>query len=416
MTEHCIHHKIELVWKMESPKIIASLTKMVRNVGVAEDLAQDTLILAFERWPNSGIPNNPGAWLMTTAKRRAIDYFRRNKLHNQKYHEIAYQLESHHEVDWDQVLDDEIGDELLRLIFMTCHPILSQKARVALTLRLLGGLTTEEIARAFLVAEPTVAQRIVRAKRTLSAAQVPFEVPLKGEFEERLSSVLEVIYLMFNEGYSGSSSDNCIRPVLCSEALRLCQHIADIIPNESEVHGLIALMEIQSSRFNARVDPAGDPILLLEQNRELWDQLMISRGYHALEKAERLGGTLGMYGLQASIAACHARAKTAEETDWVRISALYHELAQLTPSPVVELNRAVALSMAYGAAAGLEIVDYLHLDPVMKNYYLLPSTRGNLLQKLGRLSEAYEEYMRAASLTTNTRQREYLLKQANDCK
>nr|WP_307440032.1 RNA polymerase sigma factor [Bacillus sp. V2I10] len=401
---------------MESAKIIAYLTRMVRDVGIAEDLAQDTLIIALERWPISGIPDYPSAWLMTVAKRRAIDYFRRNKLSKKKYEDIAYHLESHHEHNWDSVLDDDIGDELLRLIFMTCHPILSKKGRVALTLRLLGGLTTEEIARAFLVPEPTVAQRIVRAKRTLTAAQVPFEVPIKSEFEERLSSVLEVIYLIFNEGYSASSSDYWIRPMLCNEALRLGRVLAGIIPNEPEVHGLLALIEIQSSRFKARIDAAGEPILLLDQNRTLWDHQLISRGLKALEKAERLGGTLGMYGLQASIAACHARARTAEETDWERISALYYELAQVTPSPVVELNRAVALSMAYGPAAGLKIVDSLRLDPVMKNYYLLPSTRGNFLKKLGRLSEAYEEFMSAASLTQNTLQREFFLKQADDCR
>ncbi|XOK61614.1 RNA polymerase sigma factor [Paenibacillus elgii] len=409
------HRTIDAIWRIESAKIIASLARMVRDVGVAEDLAQDALVVALEKWPETGIPDNPGAWLMTTAKRRALDWLRRNQLLGRKYEELGREMESRHEDDFDAVMDGDVSDDLLRLIFATCHPVLSSEARVALTLRLLGGLTTVEIAHAFFVPEPTVAQRIVRAKRTLAAARVPFEVPQGTELKARLQSVYEVIYLMFNEGYSATSGENWIRPVLCGEALRLGRILAEIVPGESEVHGLVALMEIQSSRFKTRVSPTGEPVLLMDQNRALWDHLLIRRGLAALQRAERIGGMLGPYALQASIAACHARARTPEETDWVRISALYEALCQVAPSPVVELNRAVALAMAFGPEVGLEIVDALASEPSLQGYHLLPSVRGDFLFKLGRLKEACEEFKRAASLTHNAREQALLLGRASDC-
>jgi RNA polymerase sigma factor (sigma-70 family) len=415
MKEFCIHQRIESVWKTESAKIVAAITLMVRDISMAEDLAQDTLIIALERWPVSGIPDNPGAWLMTVAKRKAIDLLRRKKLLDQKYEQIAYEVNTHYEPDWTDDIDEDIGDNLLRLIFMTCHPLLSKNARVALTLRLVGGLTTEEIANAFLVPEPTIAQRIVRAKRTLAAANVPFEVPQKTGYTERLSSVLEVIYLMFNEGYSASSGDNLIRTNLCNEALRMGRVLAELILIEPEVHGLVALMEIQASRFKARTNTEGEMILLLDQNRSLWNEEHINRGIASLKKAKDLGGTLGMYALQASIATCHAGASSPKKTNWEQIVALYDALAEFAPSPVVELNRAVAISMAYGTEAGLEIVDSLLLDPALKNYHLLPSVKGNFLLKLGRKREAFEEFQRAASLTQNVQEHKSLLKQAKNC-
>jgi RNA polymerase sigma-70 factor (ECF subfamily) len=387
----------------------------VRDVGLAEDLAQDALVAALERWPESGIPDSPGAWLMATGKHRAIDHLRRRARLEHKHEELGRELEAEQEMavpDLGAEIDDDVGDDLLRLVFMTCHPVLSREARVALTLRLLGGLTTDEIARAFLVSEATVAQRIVRAKRTLAAAKVPFEVPVGAELTDRLSSVLEVIYLVFNEGYSATAGDDWMRPALCEEALRLGRILANLVPNEPEVHGLVALMEIQASRAGARIDPSGEPILLLDQDRGRWDYILVHRGLAALERAEKLGGTLGPYALQAAIAACHARARTAEETDWERIAALYDALAQLAPSPVVELNRAVAFAMAYGPAAGLELVDALSSEPSLQRYHLLPSVRGDLLAKLGRLGEARAEFERAASLTRNTRERELLLGRA----
>ncbi|WP_028612577.1 RNA polymerase sigma factor [Paenibacillus harenae] len=414
MKKSAVHRSIDGIWRIESPRIIAGLARMVRDVGLAEDLAQDALIVALERWPETGMPDNPGAWLMTTAKRRAIDHLRRNKLRDRKYEELGWEIDRQHEPDWDEALDDPVGDDLLRLIFTTCHPVLSAEAQVALTLRLLGGLTTEEIASAFLVPEPTVAQRIVRAKRTLAAARVPFEVPPKAELAARLSSVLEVIYLMFNEGYAATSGGSWIRPMLCDEALRLGRMLAEIAPDEPEVHGLVALMEIQSSRFRARVSPSGEPILLMDQNRALWDHLLIRRGLTAIERAERLGRAFGPYLIQASIAACHARARTASETDWVRISALYDALSQVAPSPVVELNRAVALSMAFGPEVGLEVVDALMQEPSFKNYHLLPSVRGDFLMKLGRKQEACSEFNRAASLARNEKERELLLRRASE--
>jgi len=409
------HRAIDAVWRIESARIIAGLTRIVRDVGLAEDLAQDALVIALERWPESGIPNNPGAWLMATAKHRAIDRIRRNVALEHKVEVLGRDLEIQQEMaeaDFDAAIDDDVGDDLLRLMFMACHPVLSTEARVALTLRLLGGLTTEEIARAFLVPEATVAQRIVRAKRTLAEARVPFEVPRGAERAARLLSVLEVIYLIFNEGYSATAGADWMRPALCEDALRLGRILAGLVPNESEVHGLAALMEIQASRTRARVGPSGQPILLLDQNRAHWDQLLIRRGLAALARAEALGSALGLYALQAAIAACHARARTPQETDWVRIAALYDALAQLAPSPVVELNRAVALSMAYGPAAGLELVDALTSEPSLKNYHLLPSVRGDLLAKLGRFDEARAEFERAAALTRNVRERELLLERA----
>jgi RNA polymerase sigma-70 factor (ECF subfamily) len=408
---------IDAVWRIESAKLIAGLARIVRDVGLAEELAQDALVIALERWPESGVPDNPGAWLMAAAKHRAIDHLRRNKLLERKHEELARELEALEKTvpDFDTALDDDIGDDLLRLVFTACHPVLSTEARVALTLRLLGGLTTEEIARAFLVPEPTVAQRIVRAKRTLAEARVPFEVPRGADLAARLSSVLEVIYLIFNEGYSATAGNDWMRPALCEDALRLGRILAELVPNEPEVHGLVALMEIQASRLRARTGRSGEPILLLDQDRARWDHLLIRRGLAALERAEKLGGVLGPYALQAALAACHARARTPAETDWPRIAALYDALAQLAPSPVVELNRAVALAMAFGPAAGLELVDKLTEEPSLKAYHLLPSVRGDLLAKLGRLDEARPEFERAASLTRNTRERELLLQRAAAC-
>jgi RNA polymerase sigma-70 factor (ECF subfamily) len=402
---------------MESPKLIAGLTRIVRDVGLAEDLAQDALVAALEQWPKSGVPEKPGAWLMATAKHRAIDYFRRNTVLERKHEELGREFEKKEMAvpDFAAALDDDVGDDLLRLVFIACHPVLSTEARVALTLRLLGGLTTEEIARAFLVAEPTVAQRIVRAKRTLAEAHVPFEVPRGAELGARLSSVLEVIYLVFNEGYSATAGDDWMRPALCEDALRLGRILAELTPREPEVHGLVALMEIQASRSGARVGPSGEPILLLDQNRALWDQLLIRRGLAALARAEGLGGALGAYALQAAIAACHARARSGAETDWSRIAGLYDTLARVAASPVVELNRAVAFSMAFGPAAGLELVDALTSEPSLENYHLLPSVRGDLLAKLGRHGEARVEFERAASITRNVRERELLLERARVC-
>jgi RNA polymerase sigma factor (sigma-70 family) len=415
VTATATHRAIDAVWRIESARLIAGVARIVGDVGVAEDLAQDALVAALERWPETGVPDNPGAWLMATAKHRAIDHFRRNKRLEQKHVELGHELEARQETavpDLDAAIDDDVGDDLLRLIFTACHPVLSREARVALTLRLLGGLTTEEIARAFLVPVSTVAQRIVRAKRTLAEAQVPFEVPRGAELATRLSSVLEVIYLVFNEGYSATAGDDWMRPQLCDEALRLGRILAGLAPEEPEVHGLVSLMEIQASRLRARTGPSGEPILLLDQDRARWDQLLIHRGLAALQRAEELGGASGPYALQAAIAACHARAHTPEETDWVRIAALYDALARLVPSPVVELNRAVAVSMAFGPAAGLELVDALTSEPSLDGYHLLPSVRGDLLSKLGRAEEARSEFERAASLTRNARERELLLERA----
>jgi RNA polymerase sigma factor (sigma-70 family) len=409
------HRTIDAVWRIESPKLIAGLARMVRDVGLAEDLAQDALVAALEQWPESGVPDKPGAWLMAVAKRRAIDLLRRSTLLDRKHEELGRDLETRQEMavaELDAALDDQVGDDLLRLVFIACHPVLSTEARVALTLRLLGGLTTDEIARAFLVPEPTIAQRIVRAKRTLAEKRVPFEVPRGSELAARLSSVLEVVYLIFNEGYAATAGDDWTRPALCEDALRLGRILAELVPNEPEVHGLVALMEIQASRLRARRGPSGEPIPLLEQDRARWDHVLIHRGLTALERAEALGGALGPYALQGAIAACHARAHTAAETDWPRIAALYDELAQLVPSPVVELNRAVAVSMAFGPAAGLEIVDALTDEPSLENYHLLPSVRGDLLAKLGRRDEARAELERAASLTRNASERKLLLDRA----
>jgi len=415
MTLPDIHRTIDAVWRIESARLIASLTRLVRDVGLAEDLAQGALVAALEQWPQSGIPDKPGAWLMTTAKHHAIDQIRRNIRLERKTEEIGRDLEIEQELgvpELDADADEDMGDDLLRLIFISCHPILSKDARLALTLRLLGGLTTDEIARAFLVPEPTIAQRIVRAKRTLAEARVPFEVPVGSERAARLSSVLEVIYLIFNEGYSATTGDDWVRPVLCEDALRLGRILAELISNEPEVHGLVALMEIQSSRLRARIGPSGEAIPLLEQNRGRWDQLLIQRGFTALLRADAVGGALGPYRLQAAIAACHAQARNPEDTNWERIAALYDALAQLTPSPIVELNRAVAVGMAFGPAAGLEIIDTLITEPTLKSYHLLPSVRGDLLAKLGRLNEAGEEFKRAASLTRNIREHELLLERA----
>jgi RNA polymerase sigma factor (sigma-70 family) len=406
---------IDAVWRIESARLIAGLTRIVRDVGLAEDLAQDALVAALLQWPESGVPDNPGAWLMTVAKRRSIDLIRRRTLLDQKHDEMGRELEIQQDLvvaERDAAIDDAVGDDLLRLVFIACHPILSTDARVALTLRLLGGLSTDEIARAFLVPEATVAQRIVRAKRTLSEAHVPFEVPRAAELAARLSSVLEVIYLIFNEGYSATAGDDWMRPGLCEDALRLGRIVAELVPREPEAHGLAALMEIQASRSRARLGPTGEPILLLDQNRARWDQLLIRRGLAALERAEDLGGALGPYALQAAIAACHARARTAGETDWTRIAALYDALAELTPSPVVELNRAVAVGMAFGPAAGLELIDALGSEPSLRSYHLLPSVRGDLLAKLGRHAEAGVEFKRAAVLTRNARERALLLERA----
>ncbi len=418
MTASDAYRAIDAVWRIESARLIAGLARMVRDVGLAEELAQDALVAALEQWPESGVPRNPGAWLMAIGKRRAIDSLRRNQRFERKLEELGRELDVGGEqaaTELDAVLDDDIEDDLLRLVFTACHPVLSTEARVALTLRVLSGLTTEEIARAFLVPESTVAQRIVRAKRTLAAARVPFEVPQGPELVDRLSSVLEVIYLVFNEGYAATAGDDWMRPALCEEALRLGRVLAELMPNEPEVHGLVALMEIQASRSAARSGPSGEPVLLLDQDRGRWDQLFIRRGLTALERAEALGGALGPYALQAAIAACHARARTPEETDWARIAALYEALAQLAPSPVVELNRAVALAMAFGPATGLELVDALTSEPSLKGYHLLPSVRGDLLAKLGRFDEARDEFRRAASLTHNERERTLLLERAAGC-
>jgi len=406
------------VFRIESGRLIAGLTRLVRDVGLAEELAQDALVVALERWPESGVPDNPGAWLMATAKRRAIDELRRGKRWQRKQDAVGREIETRAEfsaLDLDAALDDDVGDDLLRLVFTSCHPILSTEARVALTLRLLGGLTTEEIARAFLVSEPTIAQRIVRAKRYLADSQVPFEVPRGPELAARLSSVLEVVYLIFNEGYSATAGEDWMRPGLCEDALRLGRILAELAPTEPEVHGLVAIMEIQASRAKARTGHHGEPILLLDQNRARWDQLLIARGLAALARAEALGGARGPYALQAAIAACHARASQAQETDWTRIAALYAALAERTPSPIVELNRAVAVSMADGPAAGLAIIDQLLVEPSLRAYHLLPSVRGDLLHKLGRFDEARLEFERAASLTQNARERALLTERARAC-
>jgi RNA polymerase sigma-70 factor, ECF subfamily len=411
------HRAIDAVWRIESPRLVAGLARIVRDIGVAEDLAQDALVAALEQWPQSGIPDNPGAWLMATAKHRAIDLLRRNKRLEQKHEELSRELQVRQNVSGlDAAIDDEVGDDLLRLVFTACHPVLTAEARVALTLRLLGGLTTGEIARAFLVPEPTIAQRIVRAKRTLTEKRVPFEVPRGGELASRLASVLEVIYLIFNEGYSATSGDDWMRPALCEDALRLGRILAELAPQEPEIHGLVALMEIQASRSRARVGPSGEPIVLFDQNRTLWDQLLIRRGLAALDRAQQVSNARGPYVLQAAIAACHARARTPAETDWPRIVTLYDDLARLTPSPVVELNRAVAVAMALGPQAGLDLVDALTSEPSLENYHLLPSVRGDLLAKLGRIDEARAEFERAASLTRNARERELLLDRARACR
>ena len=418
MTATDTNSAIDAVWRIESARIIAGLTRIVRDVGVAEELAQDALVAALEQWPQSGIPDNPGAWLMAAAKNRAIDLWRRNKRLELKHAELGRELQAQQEMavpNFEAALDDDIGDDLLRLVFISCHPVLPTEGRVALTLRLLGGLTTDEIARAFLAPEPTVAQRIVRAKRTLADERIPFEVPRGSQLASRLSSVLEVIYLIFNEGYSATAGDDWMRPALCEDALRLGRILAELAPREPEVHALVALMEIQVSRSAARTGPLGEPILLLDQNRGMWDQLLIRRGLTALERAEKLGGARGPYALQAAIAACHARARTPEDTDWPRIVELYEQLGRLAPSPVVELNRAVAVAMASGPAAGLKIVDALVSEPSLKAYHLLPSVRGDFLFKLGRHAEAQTEFQRAASLTRNTRERNLLLDRAKAC-
>jgi RNA polymerase sigma factor (sigma-70 family) len=417
------HQAIAAVWRIESAKIVAGVARMVRDIGVAEELAQDALVAALEHWPKDGVPDNPGAWLMATAKNRALDRLRRDKALESKLEQIGRDLEAQEALvvpDFVDALDDaradQIGDDMLRLIFTACHPVLSAEARVALTLKLLGGLTTHEIARAYLVPEPTIAQRIVRAKRTLTEARVPYELPQGEALGERLASVLEVVYLIFNEGYTATAGGDWMRPALCDEALRLGRMLAQLAPEQPEVHGLVALMEIQASRTAARTDAAGDPVLLMEQDRKRWDPLLIRRGLVALERAESLGGALGPYALQAAIAACHARAHAAKDTDWKRIAALYDALAQAAPSPVVELNRAVAVAMAYGPAAGLEIVDALQGDKTMRNYQWLPSVRGDLLEKLGRRDEARAEFERAAAMASNTRERELLLARANALK
>lgn len=415
MTASDTHRAIDAVWRIESPRLIAGLTRIVRDVGLAEELAQDALVAALEQWPQSGVPDNPGAWLMTTAKRRAIDAIRHDVMRDRKHEEIGRDLTQQQEkmvAELEKTIDNPIEDDLLRLVFIACHPILSTEARVALTLRLLGGLTTDEIARAFLVPEPTIAQRIVRAKRTLGDAGVPFEVPRGAELTERLASVLDVIYLIFNEGYSATAGDDLIRPALCEDALRLGRVLAALLPREAEVHGLIALMELQASRFRARTNAAGDPVRLLDQDRARWDHLLIRRGLVAVDRAEALSPTRGRYALQALIAACHARARSNQETDWIRIAALYTALTQLDPSPVIELNRAVAVSMAFSAEAGLAIVDDLVRDGSLANYHLLPAVRGDLLEKLGRADEARAEFERSASMTKNARERALLLTRA----
>jgi len=409
---------IEAVWRIESARLIAGLARVVRDVGLAEDLAHDALVAALEQWPRDGVPANPGAWLMATAKHRAIDQIRRKARLERKQEELGRQLQVEEELaeqDIEAALDDDIGDDLLRLVFTACHPVLSTEARVALTLRLLGGLSTDEIARAYLLPSPTIGQRIVRAKRTLTEAHVPFELPPRAELADRVASVLEVIYLIFNEGYTATAGDDWMRPALCQDALRLGRIMAGLLPNEPEVHGLVALMEIQASRSRARVGPNGEPILLLEQNRALWDPLLIRRGLAALARAEELGGSLGPYALQAAIAACHGRARSPEQTDWEGIAALYDALAQLAPSPIVELNRGVAVGMAFGPEAGLDVIDALRDEPLLARYHLLPSVRGDLLEKLGRLPEARAEFERAASLTANVRERTLLLARAAAC-
>jgi RNA polymerase sigma factor (sigma-70 family) len=418
MTVSDTHRAIDAVWRIEAPRVIAGLARRVGDVGLAEDLAQDALVAALEQWPSTGVPDNPGAWLMAVAKRRGIDVLRKSTLAERKHEQIGQELERVQALatpDLDAAIDDHVGDDLLRLVFISCHPVLSTEARVALTLRLLGGLTTPEIARAFLVPEATVAQRIVRAKRTLAEARVPFEVPRGPEMAARVSSVLEVIYLIFNEGYAATAGDDWIRPQLCDEALRLGRILAELTPEEPEVHGLVSLMEIQASRLRARIGPTGEPVLLLDQDRGRWDQLLIRRGLAALDRAQKMGGALGPYALQAAIAACHARAPTAGETDWHRIAALYDALSQLVPSPVVELNRAVAVAMAFGPTAGLELADALQDEPSLKRYHLLPSVRGDFLTKLGRFAEARAELERAASLTQNARERTLLLERAAAC-
>ncbi len=418
MTASETHRAIDAVWRNESAKLIAGLARFAGDVGLAEDLAQDALVAALEQWPESGVPDNPGAWLMAAAKHRAIDAMRRRTMLDRKHAELGVELEARQAgvaPDLDAAIDDHVGDDLLRLVFVACHPVLSREARVALTLRLLGGLTTDEIARAFLVPEATIAQRIVRAKRTLSAARVPFEVPRGPDLAARLASVLEVVYLVFNEGYSATAGESLMRPTLCDEALRLGRIVAELVPDEPEVHGLVALMEIQASRSRARVDATGAPVLLLDQDRARWDWVLVGRGLAALARAESLGGALGPYALQGAIAACHARARRAEDTDWARIAALYDALAEIVPSPVVELNRAVALAMAFGPATGLELVDALADEPALAGYHLLPSVRGDLLARLGRTEEAGAEFARAASLTRNARERAPLLARAAAC-
>jgi RNA polymerase sigma-70 factor, ECF subfamily len=416
-----VHAAIDAVWRIESPRLIAGLTRITHDIAAAEDLAHDALVAALEQWPAGGVPSNPGAWLMAAAKHRAIDLVRRRSLLDRKHGELGRELEEKQEKsvpDYVSALDDDIGDDLLRLIFTSCHPVLSTDAQLALTLRLIGGLTTPEIARAFLVPEPSIAQRIVRAKRTLAEAHVPFEVPRGAELSARLGNVLQVIYLIFNEGYSGTAGEDWHRPTLCEDALRLGRILAELARDEAEVHGLVALMEIQASRTRARVNASGEPILMLEQNRALWDQLLIHRGFAALARAEELSramGSFGTYTLQAAIAACHARALTANATDWPRIAALYAALAQIAPSPIVELNRAVAVGMAEGPAAGLAILDAVAADPALKNYHLLPSVRADLLRKLGRIDEARAEFTRAAALTQNSRERDFLLSRAASC-
>jgi len=409
---------IEAVWRIESARVIAGLTRIVRDVGLAEELAQDALVRALEEWPESGVPDNPGAWLMTAGKNRAIDLLRRKKMLERKHQEIGHEVEEAESrvPDMAAAIDDPVRDDLLRLVFIACHPVLPTEGRVALTLRLLGGLTTEEIARAFLVSEPTIAQRIVRAKKTLADKQVPFEVPHAAELAGRLASVLEVVYLIFNEGYSATAGDDWMRPALCEDALRLGRILAGLVPGEPEVHGLVALMEIQASRSRARTGPSGEPILLLDQDRSRWDHVLIRRGLAALDRATELSGVAGPYALQAAIAACHARARTAEETDWVRIAALYAVLAQLMPSPVVELNRAIAVGMAHGPAAGLELLDRLRAEPSLEGYHLLSAARGDLLAKLGRKGEARAELERAASMTRNEREKALLLARADALK
>ncbi|USG66129.1 RNA polymerase sigma factor [Brevibacillus ruminantium] len=415
MTDSTARRTIDTIWRMESSKIIAGLTRMVRDLDLAEDLAQDALVIALRKWPETGIPDNPGAWLMVTAKRRAIDMIRRNKIRDKKVEELGRGSDLFVEDESSDEENGEIGDDLLRLIFMTCHPILSREARIALTLRLLGGLSTDEIAHAFFVSEPTIAQRIVRAKRTLREARADFEVPTGSELKKRLETVLEVIYLLFNEGYAATSGSNWLRPLLCQEALRLGRILAEVAPAEPEVHGLVALMELQSSRFKTRVTASGEPILLKDQNRAQWDHLLIRRGLAALERAQSLGRPLGPYALQASISACHSVARSAEETDWVKIAALYEALSRVMPSSVVELNRAVAIAMAFGPEFGLQLVELLEEEAALKNYHLLPSVKGDLLEKLGRNEEARDAFRFAASLTKNEQEQQLLLRRAAEC-